>query len=413
MRICFYNPQALTCNALGTSLFALVTEFGKAATNKRRFDFLLEVLRDRKYDSAIVVDGTVSSLPWHRLGPIFRSRYFIKSFSFFEVYLWCFLNGVNPLRRKIIFSLDGLDPERDVLFGFMATGKTFLDPVLTERSFFKAFSGKKVLHTTHFYERTARLATTVRATGVRAMIGEANLKDSPYFSMHFDYIDDVYIVPFVLRKRYVSTSAFISRKNKCVALGTLMLFPSNHQPTKDHYAYFGVNALHPMRKTIAKNIDSLTNVIDSRMITVEQATVKKRKKWYAALWSKIVHPVGQPYHAFDIVETFNAYRMFVASEENIGLPSINSVEGMACGCAYIGLESPMYADLGMISGVHYVGYDGTLDGLVSKIAYYQGHEQELLAIADAGKRFVQKTFTEENAIRSFIGACEALKNDGR
>ena len=46
------------------------------------------------------------------------------------------------------------------------------------------------------------------------------------------------------------------------------------------------------------------------------------------------------------------------------------VEGMACGSAYIGLDDPMYKDIGLIPGKHYITYDGTLEDLKSKIAYY-------------------------------------------
>ena len=64
-----------------------------------------------------------------------------------------------------------------------------------------------------------------------------------------------------------------------------------------------------------------------------------------------------------MVEKFNEYKMCLVGEEILGVPGIGYVEGMACGCAYIGLDSPMYRNLGLIPGVHYISYDGTKEGL--------------------------------------------------
>ena len=44
---------------------------------------------------------------------------------------------------------------------------------------------------------------------------------------------------------------------------------------------------------------------------------------------------------------------------------IGFVEGMACGSAYIGLDDPMYKDIGLIPGKHYIIY-GTLEDLKSR-----------------------------------------------
>ena len=89
---------------------------------------------------------------------------------------------------------------------------------------------------------------------------------------------------------------------------------------------------------------------------------------------------GKDYHRMDIVKKYNEYKMFIAPEESIGLSSVNVVEGMACGCAYIGLDHPMYTDLGMVDKQNYIGYDGTLDDLKSKIRYYQKNKKIRLYI---------------------------------
>ena len=95
-----------------------------------------------------------------------------------------------------------------------------------------------------------------------------------------------------------------------------------------------------------------------------------------------------------MVEKFNEYKMHLVGEEILGVPGIGFVEGMACGSAYIGLDSPMYRDYGLIPGVHYIAYDGTKEGLRQTVEYWQRPEnqEELEQIAKTGCEFVRKNF---------------------
>lgn len=63
--------------------------------------------------------------------------------------------------------------------------------------------------------------------------------------------------------------------------------------------------------------------------------------------------------------------MHLVGEEILGIPGIGYVEGMACGSAYIGLDSPMYRELGLIPGIHYITYDGTMEGLRKTVEFWQ------------------------------------------
>lgn len=402
MRFCFYNPHLI--DILGTSLFSSIFVRGKAVKRSQRLNFLLEILRDKKYNTAIVVDGTASSLPFHRLGSLFNNHYFFIIFSHFEVYLWCLINKINPFGQRIIFSFKKLDAQNDVLFGFAYLGKTFFDESLTERSFFRKFSGRKMLHATHFYENTSLVAENVRRSGTRTMVSEVNLKNSSYFRSHFDFIESVKLLPFVLRGRYLSTKEFSARKNKCLALGTLAFFPDGHKLTKEHFVFFKTNTLHPMRKTIYDNQEKMAHVIDSFIMT-HRDKPKNKKRGTVELLISNFNPATEEYHRFDIVDTFNQYKMFVAPEESIGQPSINVVEGMACGSAYIGLNHSMYADMGMEEGVHYIGYNGTIDDLTEKIEYYQKHEEELKIIAESGHKLVLRKFSKDRVLEDFINTC--------
>lgn len=392
---------------LGESLFAFFFLWGNPAKRNRRLGFMLQMLRQPECPTAIVVDGTLSSMPFRRLGRIFNNARFIRIFSFFEIYVWLVINRINPFTQTVIFSSDGLDPAKDVLFGFAFLSKTFFDTELTDRSSFTQFKGKKILHATHFYENTEMVAENVRRAGVYAMVAEVDLMFSPYFRKHFSFIRKIVLLPFGLRERYVSTAPFLSRKNKCVALGTLAFFPDEHGPTTAHRDFFGTNTLHPMRKEIFDRMPELDHALDSLIVAHKKNPQNSKWGIFKVVWANI-NPAAKEYHKFDIISTYNAYRMFVSPEENIGQPSINTIEGMACGCAYVGIDSPMYADIGLIRGIHYVSYDGTATGLARTVADYQGRPEELARIAETGRRFVTDYFRPERVIHAFVKSVRSL-----
>ena len=113
-----------------------------------------------------------------------------------------------------------------------------------------------------------------------------------------------------------------------------------------------------------------------------------------------------------MVEKFNDYKMHFLGEEILGVPGIGYVEGMACGSAYIGLDSPMYRDMGLIPGVHYIAYDGTKEGLRKTVEYWQKPEnqEELERIAKTGCEFVRKNFCGAVVAEKLINQLVEMKN---
>ena len=58
----------------------------------------------------------------------------------------------------------------------------------------------------------------------------------------------------------------------------------------------------------------------------------------------------------------------------------------------------------MKEGVHYIGYDGTLEDLKAKISYYQQpeHQEELECIANAGYEYAQSHFRGEIVAKDLL-----------
>ncbi len=415
MRLCFYNPHAIS-NATGQTVLSWLAQiFGtdkkKLRKHVQKYSFLLDLLKNREYDTAIVVDGTGTSLATVLKNiPLIRNWYFLHQLiSFCEIYAWCVLNGLNPFRQVIVLNRKKLDPHTDVLFSFAFFAEIFSSGHFIEKSIFSSFRGEKVLHATHFYKSTKKVAENIRKTGTIHMVAEADLKKSPYFNTFFDFINDVYILPHVLRARYVKMTQFKERKNRCLALGTLVIENESDSSNEDYCNFFKINTLHPMRKAIFEHQDGTTAFMDSlisvhnekRLAIAKVSNLYRKSNIFKIVYDLFFLPEGKEYHRIDIVKKYNEYAMFVAPEETIGLPSVNVVEGMACGCAFIGLDHSMYRDSGMMPGENYIAYDGTFEGLRGTIEYYQKHPEELEVIAMNGYEFAKKRFSEERIVKDF------------
>ena len=148
------------------------------------------------------------------------------------------------------------------------------------------------------------------------------------------------------------------------------------------------------------NSDYLEDDKQMKASASDNAVVKVCKR----LYDKFFTGHQKKYYSFDMVEKFNDYKMCIVGEEIIGLPGIGFVEGMACGCAYIGQTIGYYEDYGLKEGVHYIGYDGSLDDLKAKISYYQQpeHQKELETIAKNGCEYVRSHFNGKAAAESLL-----------
>jgi len=424
MRLCFYNPHAIG-NTMGETVISKLaqiigTDKKNLKKHNRKHEYLLSFLKENKYNTAIVADGFGTSLG----ATLSRIKFFRKSYlaykivSLVEIYIWCLLNGMNPFGQKIIFSRKKLNEKNDILFSFLSFNEMFLNGRFIEKSIIKIFKGKKILHATHYYGSTEKIAENAKKAGVRHMVAEADLKKSQYFNNFFEFIEDVYLLPNVLREKYKKTKDFKKRKNVCLALGTLVINDLDEEMNRAHCDFFKTDTLHPMRKEIFENRDNLLGIIDcninfhnkKRLEITNQSRFYKRYNIFRIFYDLFFLSEGKEYHSMDIVDKYNQYKIFVAPEENIGLPSINFSEGMACGCAYIGLEHPMYADLGMINGENYIAYNGTLEDLKDKIAYYQRNQEELSEIAENGYVFAINRFSQSLVMDDFWTYLKKLTN---
>jgi len=323
-----------------------------------------------------------------------RNR-FLQSFRFIEHHIAMWKNGI-PQKKVTV-----LKHESDIRHD---------DIVIVYQLFEAQFDFKKrpdafiALSQLHF---TVDQADAMAKLDPDLMYNESDMqKRFIAFDKYFGWFRKQYLViPFVFAERFKVVKPFAERQNKAVSVGTVT-YPSYIRQ------YYGTNCLQPARKQVYDNAEELKPWVDcfnSDFLADDKPyNVSKKvgpiRKIINRLHDKFFLGRQKKYYSFDMVEKFNDYKMCVVGEEITGLPGIGFVEGMASGCAYIGQTVGYYEDYGMKEGVHYIGYDGSLDDLKAKISYYQQpeHQQELERIAKAGCEFVRSHFNGPAAAESLL-----------
>lgn len=323
-----------------------------------------------------------------------RNR-FLQSFRFLEHRIAMRKNGIPLDKIKVLKSEEEIRHD-DILVLYQIFGPQF--------DFDKRPDVFMAVSQLHF---TVANAQVMKRLDPDLMYNESDMqKRFIAFDDYFGWFKKQYLViPFVFADRFKVIKPYDQRKNKAVSVGTVT-YPD--YLTK----YYGHNCLQPARKQVYDNAKELTPWVDcfnsDYLEDSKTSTVRKRDngliKVFKRLHDKFFVGHQKKYYSFDMVEKFNDYKMCVVGEEIIGLPGIGFVEGMASGCAYIGQTVGYYEDYGMKEGVHYIGYDGTLDDLKAKISYYQQpeHQQELERIATTGCEFVRSHFNSKAAAESLL-----------
>ena len=395
-KLIIYNPHA-------DPLFSY-TVFGKIFTKIHspggKYFYIIKYLLEKQDKLIIYLSRGVSSFP----RPL---KYFIP--SKLEIYLWCKTNKIDYKKVQIIEGkdLETMDKEF-VLWGLL---RKINDPDI---EIFRKTGAITCFSMSHFsIGHSKKYSNYVERIEPDYLVSESNLfKNSAFFRKYFPYYKkDVIVMSFVPQQRFKAVKPFLERKNECVTTGTFIEYPPSAMD-KQFYEFYNINTYQPVRKMIYYNKDILSGYVDSHMTryTTEEVESGKGPSKFTFLenlmkFFRKAHYVffgkKKEYFSFNIVDLYNDYRMCVVGEET-ELPGIGFVEGMSCGCAYIGQDLPFYKDIGMAPGKHFITYDGTAVDLKNKIAYYQKHPKELEKIAEAGKKFVEENCNYKTVVENFL-----------
>lgn len=265
----------------------------------------------------------------------------------------------------------------------------------------------KALSMLHFHGRSSEDAD-IRNADISCYFNEVNLSKSSEIFQHYYHVEKPWIVhPFVFAERFQNKKPFRERKNKCFSTGTI-----TYKAHPEFIDVYGDPCDQPARKFVKDNPEFFAGTVDcyswdyleDEPGKTVNPTDNPLIKLYKKVYNRLHVGKQKKYFSFDMVEKFNEYKMHLVGEEILGVPGIGYVEGMACGSAYIGLDSPMYRDLGLIPGVHYIAYDGTKEGLRSTVEFWQKEEnqEKLEEIARTGCHYIRENFCGQKVAENLL-----------
>lgn len=329
---------------------------------------------------------------------------------------WMALNRINPLKVRCVLTrkqFEEMDAAVFVHYGCFTHEN--LDLARQGEQLAKKFAHsqvKKIVHLTHYLYNPCIGAKNLEILRPDLLIAENDLRsNSPYFARFFGKVPgDFYHLPYVAAKRFQRKNAFNARTNKLGVTGSITYKLND----SEFVQFFGQSELQPLRRAlyqqqerIAGQIDCLIYDLDESRQVLADATLAEAA--VQAIQAEMAAK-QRAYYETDIVEFFNQHTMFAVPEEICNLPGIGFIEGMACGTAYFGIDDPMYREIGMQPGVHYVTYDGTVDGLLATVAYYQTRPTELAQIAECGYRFAREQMSAQRVYAALQARIAALSS---
>lgn len=323
----------------------------------------------------------------------------LKKLRFMENNVVIQKNGIPSKSITIIKNSKDIRPD-DIVVGYRHVPSS-----LTDMDAIDAF---KVVHMIHFHGQQED-SDLIKRANPDCLVNECDLsRTSEIFRRYYGWYKKQFIVhPFVGAQRFERNKPFAERENRCFSTGTITY--KLHREFLDTY---GDSCDQPARKQILANAKELEPWCACYNSDYLEDTAMKEYlpsdnffQHYYKVWYNKTHTGHQKkYFSFNMVDKFNDFKMCLVGEEILGVPGIGFVEGMCCGCAYIGQKIGYYEDLGMQEGVHYIGYDGSLDDLKAKITYYQRpeHQEELECIANAGYEYANKHFRGEAVAKNLL-----------
>lgn len=337
-------------------------------------------------------------------GPLMK---FLSLFRFWENRYTLNYNGIVPKKITVIKKAEDIRPDDIVILYNICNDNYY------EVENIHAF---KVLSMLHFHGKKGENALIEKAD-IQCYFNEVNLSLSSELFRKYYFVEKPWVViPFVFAERFQNIKPFKERQNKCFSTGTI-----TYKLHEEFLSVYTDSCDQPARKFVKDNPEFFKDTVDcySSDYLEDNAgkTINSGDNSVIKLYKKIYNRthVGKQkkYYSFNMVEKFNDYKMHLLGEEILGVPGIGYVEGMACGSAYIGLDSPMYRDLGLIPGVHYIAYDGTKEGLRATVEYWQRaeHQDELEQIAKRGCEFVRDNFCGKKIAKRLIEKLVSMKNN--
>ena len=377
-RILLHNPHAIWYKRTLTNVY-----LGRAYW-KGKYEYIFdELYEDEVYTVITPMFSTFNKYGKHA-----------EKIELLKFYVWRRING---LKKKKFFIRDLADLSKDdklvvFLYSYFAgdgISQEFFD--YNFEKFFERCEAKIVLNFSHYGYNFITASRKLQEVKDQIHVwSENDLTVSELWRRRFSYLGKPSLtIPFVAQNRFKNLVSYENRRNKCLAIGTI----ANEINDEAFRELFNDGLLQPLRDALDRNKDSLP-MIDSSISRISDEKTSTSVKRVLSRFVGLLHLAmkavlatdriywsnyDRGYFDFDMVRTFNEYKLVVNPEEIIGVPGIGSIEAIACGCVLIG-QPDYYSAYNLEDGVNFIAYDGTLEDLNTKIEYYLSNTEELEVI---------------------------------
>ena len=339
-----------------------------------KYGYLIEEQIRRFGAVDVLIDGTISSLFSQRIFgclPKIIRLFVLRE----ELRRWKKINNFMG-NVKIHWTPETITNRQNI---YLFSYKNCTGHFESRRSYIEAFD-RKIVNLSHFMIRTLEKSKNARSLKNVVYTSEADLSDQPFFTEYFGGSNSVLPLAFCVASRFENKTPYQLRADRCAAVGSFHNL-ENERPSsfyKDVMTFFQTDTYHPVRKLVYENQHLMDGYVNCAIAPFRESRIGLLRK---------LDVRQKSYFSFDVVDFYNNNRYALVGEEIYGLPGIGFFEAMACGCAVLGQSGHFYKGLGLVSGVHYVEHDGTLEGIKRAIDYLRKSPEKAQEIAEKGKEY--------------------------
>ena len=319
-----------------------------------------------------------SSYPLFRIKmPVFLNR----MFSYFEFLEW---GRYNKIKSKVRFSLKKNEKKKIVI---VDSNTEFRNKYKFLERLSKSGDVQFLFYTTHLHARTNQKIALFQ-----------KLPRSLFFSEAFPQMPDSVLKGAISKENFIlcpygikdyfmeHASPALNEKaqNRILVVGSIIRSDARFE--KDLLENFNSKLLHPLRVELFDRRKEISDIFYNVAEEYKYTTKKGSNKYFS----------------LDMNQVYPEYKYFICPEDVIGMPSGNMVEGMALGSVYFGNEKCEYLnDYGMRPWVHYIPYDGTIDGAYAAYRKIEIDGALYKKIRKNGMEFVVHNFGMNSLLKIF------------
>jgi hypothetical protein len=356
----------------------IVKKWIKRERNYHRYSSLFDYLYEGDR-LEILRSGNFSSFR----NPILNKIFSTNILNNLEFFIWLHINKLFSKRIKVYKNIDEIDTQSRVILDFAFTwgfgDKNHVLKLLT-------FKGIVLIHMTHYFKNTSLIFESLPKFKHPVLISEGNVIENGFFKNNVKEEIAEIRVPFVinhLMNQASKESLNISRNKKCLIMGS----PNVYHYNSDLLNFYSTDFLNPDRSNFRNH------AIKNNKFSFEPSNKPKTKHDFKKTISEL-------YLGVDI---------FFTGSEIIGLPSINTFEGMYFGALYIGPQDQVHKSLGFVSGSNYLSYTpGDYLDFVKVVNRALSNPDSSLIISRNGQNFVIENFNAQIVYDDLVDKVDRL-----